>query len=209
VQKRISENTLYGALKRMGYEDQLTDHDIRTTISTAFNELGHLKKWVDAQLLHADPDKTSTTYNHAEYVEQRRVMMQDWANRLDMFEAAHNLPVADYAKLMGKSRRWISYEIQATCCRFTWAIAVSAYRIGNTADVADISRICGGDATNQSTAHRATPHRIGTPSDDTLTCASTHTAAGVIPSGAGSPIRGRRCHQNRAARACRLTCSND
>ena len=32
---------------------------------------------------------------------------------LEMFEASHNLSVADYAKLVGKSRRWITYEIQA------------------------------------------------------------------------------------------------
>jgi len=199
LKKAISENTLNGALKRMGYEDQLTGHGIRATISTALNEIGYPKKWVDAQLSHADPDKVSATYNHAEYVEQRRVMMQDWADRLDlfeqnqvevasmhltitlqglptiagqaatkppivdlaapqlivaaptpdmptapasvqrlsavhlpnyarprlspvqrerlrlleMFEAPHNLSVADYAKLAGKSRRWITYEIQA------------------------------------------------------------------------------------------------
>ena len=70
----------------MGYEDQLTGHGIRATISTALNELGYPKKWVDAQLSHADPDKISATYNHAEYVEQRRRMMQDWADRLDLFE---------------------------------------------------------------------------------------------------------------------------
>ena len=198
LKSRISENTFNGALKRMGYEDQLTGHGIRATISTALNELGYPPKWVDAQLSHADPDKISATYNHAEYVEQRRVMMQDWADRLDLFEqnqieaasthltitlqglptipgqaaahppvmnpnapqlvvaptpdaplvpasvhrlsavhlpeyarprlsevqrermqlletfeAPHNLPVAEYAKLVGKSRRWITYEIQA------------------------------------------------------------------------------------------------
>jgi len=36
----VSENTFNGALKRMGYEDQLTGHGIRATISTALNELG-------------------------------------------------------------------------------------------------------------------------------------------------------------------------
>jgi hypothetical protein len=198
----LSENTLNGALKRMGYEDQLTGHGVRATISTALNELGYPPKWVDAQLSHADPDRISATYNHAEYVEQRRRMMQDWADRLDLFEqnmveaasmpltihlegvpvlsdeeaasappkpaaasapllivtrpgdamplvsaethrlpavplprsvmeeplsdiqrqrmelvdvfeAPHNLPVAEYAKMAGKSRRWISYEIKA------------------------------------------------------------------------------------------------
>lgn len=83
--KRISENTLNGALRRMGYANQLTGHGMRATISTALNEIGYPKVWVDAQLSHADPDKVSSAYNHAEYVEQRRTMMQDWANRLDLW----------------------------------------------------------------------------------------------------------------------------
>ena len=56
------------------------------TLSTALHEIGYPKPWIDAQLSHADPDKTSATYNHAEYVELRRHMMQDWANRLDLLE---------------------------------------------------------------------------------------------------------------------------
>ena len=86
LKKRISENTLNAALKRMGYEGLLTGHGIRATISTALNEIGYLKTWVDAQLSHADPDKVSATYNHAMYVEPRRKMVQDWADRLDLLE---------------------------------------------------------------------------------------------------------------------------
>lgn len=82
----ISENTLNGALKRMGYKGRLTGHGIRATISTALHEVGYPDKWVDAQLSHVDPNRTRATYNHAEYVEQRRHMMQDWADRLDMLE---------------------------------------------------------------------------------------------------------------------------
>ncbi|CAK7255739.1 MULTISPECIES: tyrosine-type recombinase/integrase [unclassified Shinella] len=84
--KQMSENTLNAALKRLGYKDRLTGHGIRATISTALNEIGYPKIWVDAQLSHADPDKVSSAYNHAEYVEPRRRMMQDWADRLDLFE---------------------------------------------------------------------------------------------------------------------------
>ncbi|MCW5592176.1 MAG: integrase arm-type DNA-binding domain-containing protein [Burkholderiales bacterium] len=200
LKKRMSENTLNGALKRMGYRDLLTGHGIRATMSTALNEFGYPKAWVDAQLSHVDPNKVSSTYNHAEYVEQRRRMMQDWADRLDLFEqnmveaasmpltihlegvpaiggdpadsappraattpillvtkpgdatplvsaaaqrlpavtaprsvmeqplsdvqrkrmelvdvfeSPHNLPVVEFAKMAGKSRRWISYEIKA------------------------------------------------------------------------------------------------
>ncbi|WP_137822539.1 integrase arm-type DNA-binding domain-containing protein [Pseudomonas sp. D(2018)] len=86
LHKRISENTLNAALKRMGYEGLLTGHGIRGTLSTALNEIGYPKIWVDAQLSHADPNKVSATYNHARYVEPRRRMMQDWADRLDLME---------------------------------------------------------------------------------------------------------------------------
>src|SRR5690606_30410983 len=82
----LFRSTLNGALKRMGYRDLLTGHGIRATISTALNEIGYPKVWVDAQLSHVDPNKVSATYNHAEYVEQRRRMMQDWADRLDLLE---------------------------------------------------------------------------------------------------------------------------
>jgi len=89
LSKRISENTLNSALRRMGFADRLTGHGMRATISTALNEIGYPKVWVDAQLSHADPDKVSASYNHAEYVEQCRAMMQDWANRLDLCAQGH------------------------------------------------------------------------------------------------------------------------
>lgn len=196
---RMSENTVNMAIKRLGYDTLLTGHGIRGTMSTALHEIGYPKPWIEAQLSHVDPNRVASAYNHAEYVEQRRVMMQDWADRLDLleqgkleaacatltvhlsgvpsmsveamagnymqarvappillvskpendvvdlvdrsqrlsaidvpqyaqpvptdqhrermqllekFEAPHNLVVADYAKMAGKSRRWISHEVR-------------------------------------------------------------------------------------------------
>jgi len=94
LSKRISENTLNSALRRMRFADRLTGHGMRATISTALNEIGYPKVWIDAQLSHADPDKVSASYYHPEYVEQRRAMMQDWANRLDLWALGH-APAAD------------------------------------------------------------------------------------------------------------------
>jgi Phage integrase family len=85
--ERVSENTLNRALHRMGYRDQLTGHGIRATISTALHEIGYSTKWIDAQLSHTDPNQVRKAYNHAQYVEQRRGMMQDWADRLDNWES--------------------------------------------------------------------------------------------------------------------------
>lgn len=69
LKERISENTLNGALYRMGYADRLTGHGIRATISTALNELGYPKEWIEVQLSHLDPNKIRAAYNHADYVE--------------------------------------------------------------------------------------------------------------------------------------------
>ncbi|MNR24520.1 Prophage CP4-57 integrase [compost metagenome] len=84
--KPISDGTVNMALKRMGYEGRLTGHGIRATISTALNEMGYNEDWIEAQLSHASSSKVRKTYNHAEYVEQRRGMMQDWADYLDQLE---------------------------------------------------------------------------------------------------------------------------
>ncbi|MCS3839436.1 integrase [Pseudomonas sp. JAI111] len=85
--KPISDGTVNSALKRMGYEGKLTGHGIRATISTALNEMGYNEDWIEAQLSHASGSKVRRTYNHAEFVEQRRGMMQDWADYLDALEA--------------------------------------------------------------------------------------------------------------------------
>ena len=81
--KPISDGTVNMALRRMGYEGRLTGHGIRATISTALNEMDYNEDWIEAQLSHASSSKVRKTYNHAEYVEQRRVMMQEWADYLD------------------------------------------------------------------------------------------------------------------------------
>lgn len=84
--REVSENTFNTALQRMGFKNRLVGHGIRATLSTALNELGYPKDWIEAQLSHSDKDKVRATYNHAMYVEQRRTMMQDWADKLDQWE---------------------------------------------------------------------------------------------------------------------------
>jgi len=88
--KSISNGTINMALKRMGYHGRLTGHGIRSTLSTALNEMRDAegrrkydKDWIEAQLSHAGENKIRGTYNHAEYVDGRRDMMQDWADWLD------------------------------------------------------------------------------------------------------------------------------
>lgn len=83
----ISENTLNHVIQRIGYRERLTSHGIRATLSTALNELGYNRDWIEAQLSHSDKDPIRRTYNHAAYVAERRQMMQTWADLLDQWLA--------------------------------------------------------------------------------------------------------------------------
>lgn len=79
----MSENTLNTAIKRIGLDGKLTGHGMRGTISTALYEMGYPEHLVESQLSHADPNKSKSAYNHAAFVEERRAMMQAWADYLD------------------------------------------------------------------------------------------------------------------------------
>lgn len=90
--EKISENTLNSAIRRMGFVGELTGHGLRGTISTALNELNFNSGWIEAQLSHADTNKVRAAYNHAQYVVQRRSMMQYWADLLDALEHGASMP---------------------------------------------------------------------------------------------------------------------
>lgn len=81
--KPLSDGAVNGLLKRMGYRGKQTTHGFRHLISTTLNERGYAADWVERQLAHGDPDKIRGTYNKAAYLEQRRKMMQDWADYLE------------------------------------------------------------------------------------------------------------------------------
>jgi integrase len=80
----MSENTLTGALRRLGYTgEQMQAHGFRTVASTHLHEMGFITQMVEAQLAHGDPDAVRGAYNRAEWRNDRRAMMQRWADHLD------------------------------------------------------------------------------------------------------------------------------
>ena len=81
----LSNVALLAALRRMGYEQgTLTVHGFRSTASTLLNEQGWNRDWIEKQLAHGERDGVRAAYNYAAYLPQRKVMMQDWANYLDL-----------------------------------------------------------------------------------------------------------------------------
>ncbi len=93
LKRPLSENTLNGALRRLGYsDDEMTSHGFRTTASTILHEAGKFRSLViERQLAHLDKNESRRVYNAAEYWPERVEMMQWWADRLDEWRiGSHN-----------------------------------------------------------------------------------------------------------------------
>ncbi|TAF75891.1 MAG: DUF4102 domain-containing protein [Alphaproteobacteria bacterium] len=79
----MSNNTMLFAIYRMGYKGKTTGHGFRSTASTILNEHGFRADVIERQLAHAERNKIRAAYNHAEYMKERKEMMQWWSNHLD------------------------------------------------------------------------------------------------------------------------------
>lgn len=83
----MSENTMLYALYRMGYHSRTTGHGFRSTASTILNEHGFRADVIERQLAHSERNTVRAAYNHAQYLPERREMMQWWADYLDQVAA--------------------------------------------------------------------------------------------------------------------------
>jgi len=79
----MSENTVLYALYRMGYHSRATGHGFRSLASTTLNEHGFKPDVIERQLAHTEGNKVKAAYNHAQYLPERKKMMQWWGNYLD------------------------------------------------------------------------------------------------------------------------------
>lgn len=83
LDRTMSENAVLYLIQRMGYKGRMTGHGFRTVASTWANENGHNRDAIERQLAHAPDDKVRATYNRAEFLPERRAMLQAWADWLD------------------------------------------------------------------------------------------------------------------------------
>lgn len=80
----LSDNTINAALRRLGYaNDEMTGHGFRALASTRLNEMGWPPDVIERQLAHAEANKVRAVYNRAQYLPERRKMMQAWADYLE------------------------------------------------------------------------------------------------------------------------------
>jgi len=80
----MSNNTVRLAIRTMGYDSEtMSAHGFRTTASTLLNEQGWSPDAIERQLAHSPRNKVRAAYNRAQYLDERRKMMQAWADYLD------------------------------------------------------------------------------------------------------------------------------
>lgn len=86
----MTMTTMNRALERMGFNGEGTvgfsAHGFRATASTMLNELGYRPDVIERQLAHKERNSVRASYNRAEYMAERRAMMQAWADLLDEME---------------------------------------------------------------------------------------------------------------------------
>lgn len=84
--KPMSEMAMNVLIRRIGYAGRVTGHGFRHTMSTILHEQGYNSAWIETQLAHVDKNSIRGTYNHAQYLDGRREMLQWYADYMDALE---------------------------------------------------------------------------------------------------------------------------
>lgn len=90
--KPMSEMAMNVLIRRIGYSGRVTGHGFRHTMSTILHEQGYNTAWIETQLAHVDKNTIRGTYNHAQYLEGRREMLQWYADYMEELERGHGKP---------------------------------------------------------------------------------------------------------------------
>ena len=79
----ITDEALLAPLPRKGFtKEEMSVHGFRGMASTILNEKGYNRDWIERQLAHGERNGVHAAYNYAEYLPERRRMMQEYADYL-------------------------------------------------------------------------------------------------------------------------------
>ena len=96
--KTMSEASINQVFKRIGYAGRVTGHGFRHTMSTILHEQGYNTAWIETQLAHVDKNSIRGTYNHAQYLDGRREMLQWYADYMDALKHRENVVHGRFGK---------------------------------------------------------------------------------------------------------------
>lgn len=82
-EEAITTTTINRVIEYIGFKGVVSGHGFRSTASTLLHELGYPELVIERQLAHMERNKVKAAYNHAQFLAERRSMMQDWADYLD------------------------------------------------------------------------------------------------------------------------------
>jgi integrase len=85
LSRPMSENAVLYLIHRIGYKGRLTGHGFRSIGSTWANDRGYSPDSIERQLAHVPENKVRSIYNRAEYLVERRQMLQDYGDWMDSF----------------------------------------------------------------------------------------------------------------------------
>ena len=92
AERPLCDNALTAALRRIGYTgDQMTWHGFRAMASTLLNEQGYAPDIIELQLAHQERNEVRAAYNRAQRLDERRKMMQAWADYLEVLRTGSNV----------------------------------------------------------------------------------------------------------------------
>lgn len=97
--KTMSEASINQVFKRIGYTGRVTGHGFRHTMSTVLHEQGYNTAWIETQLAHVDKNAIRGTYNHAQYLDGRREMLQWYADYMVSLEKGGNVVQGTFNRL--------------------------------------------------------------------------------------------------------------
>jgi len=98
----MAATTLNAALVRLGYDKRFSPHGFRGTASTLLNEAGYHPDVIERQLAHKDRNEVRAVYNKAQYLPERRAMMQQWADMINVY--ARGADVVPIKRTAGRQR---------------------------------------------------------------------------------------------------------
>jgi integrase len=86
----MTSHSLLQLFKSPNWSGTYSPHATRSTGSTRLNEMGYRPDAIEAQLTHADTNNVRRAYNHATYINERKVMMQDYADNFEKWVVEFN-----------------------------------------------------------------------------------------------------------------------
>jgi integrase len=93
----MSNSTILRVIERIGYKGRMTGHGFRSVASTILNESGLFDfDAIERQLSHEDRNDVRAAYNRAKYMDERRRMMQWWADKVDALESPSQIVYPDF-----------------------------------------------------------------------------------------------------------------